>query len=193
MAARKPAAKAAAQGRFIALFRGINVGKAKRVAMADLRQLIGELGYGEVRTLLNSGNAVFSAPEGSELTAAQAIQDAMVVKLGVMSRVTVISAAELAAMVVENPLLDVATDLSRLFAYIVNQADALPALAPLVAADWTPEALALGKRTVYLWCANGVLESRAAVVLGKHLGDGMTARNWNTISKLHAMCAEPAA
>ena len=46
--------------RQIALLRGVNVGRAKRIAMADLRQLIGKLGYTDVRTLLNSGNIVFS-------------------------------------------------------------------------------------------------------------------------------------
>ena len=46
-------------GTHVALLRGINVGKAKRVAMADLRGLMEELGYTEVRTLLNSGNVVF--------------------------------------------------------------------------------------------------------------------------------------
>ena len=46
--------------RYVALFRGINVGKAKRIAMADLRALLGKLGYTDVQTLLNSGNAVFT-------------------------------------------------------------------------------------------------------------------------------------
>jgi uncharacterized protein (DUF1697 family) len=46
--------------RCVALFRGINVGKAKRIAMADLRKLFEGLGYGDVRTLLNSGNVVFT-------------------------------------------------------------------------------------------------------------------------------------
>jgi len=45
----------------VALLRGINVGKAKRIAMADLRALIEGLGYTDVRTLLNSGNVVFSS------------------------------------------------------------------------------------------------------------------------------------
>ena len=50
--------------RYVALFRGINVGKAKRIAMADLRALLEKLGYTDVKTLLNSGNAVFTgAPE----------------------------------------------------------------------------------------------------------------------------------
>ena len=48
--------------RYIALLRGVNVGRAKRIAMADLRKLIADLGYGEVRSVLNSGNVVFSGP-----------------------------------------------------------------------------------------------------------------------------------
>src|SRR4051794_32869155 len=48
-------------GRQVALIRGINVGKAKRVAMADLRAALEDLGYTDVRTLLNSGNVVFTA------------------------------------------------------------------------------------------------------------------------------------
>ena len=44
--------------RRVALLRGINVGKAKRVAMAALRKLFEDLGYGDVHTLLNSGNVV---------------------------------------------------------------------------------------------------------------------------------------
>jgi len=44
----------------VALIRGINVGRAKRVAMADLRAVVTDLGYRDVRTLLNSGNVVFA-------------------------------------------------------------------------------------------------------------------------------------
>ncbi len=51
---------------FVALLRGINVGKAKRIAMADLRNVFSSLGYGNVQTLLNSGNVVFDVPKGTE-------------------------------------------------------------------------------------------------------------------------------
>jgi uncharacterized protein (DUF1697 family) len=57
-------------GRFVALLRGINVGTAKRVAMAELRAMVEELGYRAVSTLLNSGNVVFTAQELSEVVAA---------------------------------------------------------------------------------------------------------------------------
>ena len=49
----------------VALLRGINVGTAKRIAMADLRGVMTGLGYSDVRTLLNSGNVVFTAPPRS--------------------------------------------------------------------------------------------------------------------------------
>lgn len=49
-------------GKQIALIRGINVGKAKRIAMSDLRELCTNLGFTDVKTLLNSGNVVFNAP-----------------------------------------------------------------------------------------------------------------------------------
>ncbi len=51
--------------RFVALVRGINVGTAKRVAMADLRALVEALGYRNAATLLNSGNVVFEGPAGA--------------------------------------------------------------------------------------------------------------------------------
>jgi uncharacterized protein (DUF1697 family) len=50
---------------FIALLRGINVGKANRIPMADLRALLEGLGHTDVTTLLNSGNAVFRATKGT--------------------------------------------------------------------------------------------------------------------------------
>jgi len=60
----------------VALIRGINVGKAKRVAMADLRALLEKLGYGDVRTLLNSGNIVYTVPAKLRGDSAARIQKA---------------------------------------------------------------------------------------------------------------------
>ncbi len=51
--------------KFVALLRGINVGKAKRVSMENLRALLAGLGFTDVSTLLNSGNAVFQATGGA--------------------------------------------------------------------------------------------------------------------------------
>ncbi|KQQ87495.1 DUF1697 domain-containing protein [Massilia sp. Leaf139] len=178
--------------RYIALIRGINVGRAKRVAMADLRKLIDELGYRDVRSVLNSGNLVFTADGLDPAVAAAAIEEQMVLKFGVAARVMVLSGEELAAVLAENTLLSQATDHARLLVFILGDVAVRPALAPLGERSWSPEALALGQRAVYVWCPESVLSSAAASALGKQLGDNTTSRNWNTLCKLYALCNEPA-
>jgi len=178
--------------RYIALLRGINVGRAKRVAMADLRALVAELGHTDVRSLLNSGNIVFSAGNIDPLAAAAAIEEAMVLKVGVAARVMVLAASDLAAVLAENTLLPLASDHARLLVFLLPDTQARAALAPLCERDWGEGALALGQRAAYVWCPDGVLDSPAAAVLGKQLGDTTTSRNWNTLCKLYALCTEAA-
>jgi uncharacterized protein (DUF1697 family) len=179
--------------RRVALLRGINVGRAKRVAMADLRALVAELGGGEVRTLLNSGNVVFTAADAARPPAddARRIEAAIERRLGVRSRVTVLTAAELAAVVAEHPLRGVADHPSRLLVAVPADADALKQLAPLAARDWGPERLVAGRRAGWLWCPGGISAGRLAEAVDRALGDAVTMRNWNTITKLHAL-ATPA-
>lgn len=178
--------------RQIALLRGINVGRAKRVAMADLRKLVADLGYADVRTVLNSGNVVYDCPAGaaSAAEAATRIEEALVLKLGVGARVTVLDAAQLAHVVEDNCLHPVADDPSRLLVAVLNNPADRERLQPLVRQSWEPEAFALGRWAAYLWCADGILASRAAAAMGKLLGDAVTTRNWTTISKLHALACE---
>src|SRR2546421_7872366 len=149
-------------GRQVALIRGINVGRAKRVAMADLRVLVEGLGYGDVRTLLNSGNVVFTAPRAAAGNATARIEKALATELGVSARVTVLSATELADAVTENPLLEVANDFSRLLVAVLGNPADRTKLAPLTKQDWATEALAVGTRVAYLWCPEGILASRLA-------------------------------
>ena len=171
----------------MALLRGINVGAAKRVAMADLRALVEDLGYCDVRTVLNSGNVVFSVPDAAAVDAAAGIQAAMAERLGVSCRVVALSAAELAAIVADNPLLPIADSPSRLFvAVLANPADRV-LLRPLAEQDWAPEVLAVGARAAYLWCPDGMAVSRLADAVGRVLGDGVTTRNWATMAKLRAL------
>src|SRR5262245_25439905 len=106
--------------RHVALIRGINVGRAKRVAMAELRAVSENLGYGDVGTLLDSGNVVFTAPRAAAGDAAVRIEEALANGLGVSARVTVLSAVELAAAVTENPLLEVANDPSRFLVAVLK-------------------------------------------------------------------------
>ena len=176
-------------GRQIALLRGINVGRAKRISMADLRALVETLGYRDVSTLLNSGNVVFTAKSVAAGGAATRIEKALATRLGISARVTVLTAAELASIVAENPLLGIATDPSRLLVAVLFSSSDRARLKPLLAQDWSPDALAVGERVAYIWCPPGMLQSPAAEAVGRALGDAVTTRNWATILKLHATCS----
>lgn len=175
--------------RYIALLRGINVGKAKRVAMADLRALMAALGFTGVRTLLNSGNAVFDARGGTAAGHAKRLRAAILAQTGVDCEVVVKTAADLAAAIAEHPLRRHADDDARLLVMFTQDAAALAELAPLASGDWAPEAFAVGTHAAWLWCANGVIESRVAKAVGKVLRDRGTARNWATVEKLQALAA----
>ncbi|MCA9727704.1 MAG: DUF1697 domain-containing protein, partial [Candidatus Eisenbacteria bacterium] len=98
--------------RQVAFLRGINVGKAKPVAMADLRAVVKGLGFTDVATLLNSGNLVYTASV-APASAAASIENAIAEELEVESRVTALTAAELRSILDENPLAGKADNPSR--------------------------------------------------------------------------------
>jgi uncharacterized protein (DUF1697 family) len=170
-----------------AFLRGINVGKAKRVAMADLRDLVAGLGYGDVKTLLNSGNVLFSAPGVTAAEAAQRIEKALAARLRIDSRVTVLTAKEMRAVIEDNPFAAIATEPSRLLIAVPFTKSDLEKLRPHLTRDWSPESFALGSRVAYMWCPGGVLESGVNETVGKTLRDAVTVRNWATMSKLRAL------
>lgn len=171
---------------FIALLRGINVGRARRIAMVDLRALFERLGFTQVHTLLNSGNVVFEAPRPQARALAAAIRAGIAAQFGFEMPVVVLSAAELDDIVAANPLRVVATDASRHLVAFFADAAGLQAAQALLARPWADDALAVGSRAAYLWCAAGVIESPLSQAFSRATGEAATARNWATVLKLQA-------
>jgi uncharacterized protein (DUF1697 family) len=178
---------------FIALLRGINVGRAKRISMSDLRELLESLGCSDVRTLLNSGNAVFAAPASKVSRLAQNIESALQQRRGFTASTLVISTDELQKIIEHNPLADVATDHSRHLVAFAWDTKALAKAKPLLETDWQPDVLEVGPSAAYLWCASGILESKLLKAFGRATRDTVTTRNWATVLKLQAMVAESVA
>lgn len=174
-----------AAGTWIALLRGINVGTAKRVAMADLRRLLEGLGYADVRTILNSGNAVFTA-DADEPDVVRTVEAAIADQMDIQVSVIVRSARELSSVVGANPF--VAEGLAPTF-LAVSFFDVEPAAAAwraLGAGSYLPDRWAKGERCAYLAQPNGFSGSNLPD-LGKVLGVVPTARNWATTTKLAAL------
>lgn len=175
------------KSRQVALIRGINVGRAKRVAMADLRAMMERLGYRDCRTLLNSGNLVFTSESDSPQASALRIEQAMEAELGVAAPVMALDARDFSTIISECPLVEVAEDPSRLLvSFLLNPAQQ-DQLAPLTKRVWKPEAMALGSFAAYLWCPDGVLKSQLLVAVDRALGQALTTRNWKTVLKIQAV------
>jgi uncharacterized protein (DUF1697 family) len=173
--------------RRVALLRGINLARAKRIAMADLCQLFEDLGHADVRTLLNSGNVVFTAGGRSGDRLEERLERAIAERLGVTTSVIVLTGREVAAAVRGNPLGKVATNPAKLLVVALRDAKAAASLTPLLEQRWRPEAIALEKRIAYLWCADGIHSSRLWTAVNRAAGDGATARNIATMTKLLEM------
>lgn len=171
----------------VALLRGINVGRAKRLAMADLRALVEELGYVDVCTLLNSGNIIFTVPGTKRGDPAARIEKAVASRLGVSARVTVLTAPEIDDAVRDNPLTEVADNPSRLLVMVLADPTVRTQLEPLLKQPWNPEAIALGRRVAYLWCPQGIIDSPLSAAVSRAIGDAGTARNMATMMKIQAL------
>jgi len=174
---------------YAALLRGINVGGNKKVPMADLRAVLTGLGLGEVRTLLQSGNAVFTSEEDTDrLTAV--IEAALADRFGFPVRVMVRSASELRAAADANPFPDPASDPAKYtVTFLSGRADPerLDAIDP---ASCAPDEYRLGDggRELYGHFPNGLGRSKLSPLLDKRrLGVEATTRNWNTVTRLVEM------
>ncbi len=168
----------------VALLRGVNnIGATRRVAMADLRVLFEGLGFRDVRTVLNSGNVIFSAPNKGRDEVLARIEKGLAAKLGLTSPVTVLSGREVAAAVRNNPFSDVATNPSHLLVVVPRRRSDQGRRRPLLKERWAPEALVLGSRVAYVWCANGVARSPLWAAVDRALERTGTVRNIATFTK----------
>jgi uncharacterized protein (DUF1697 family) len=181
----------AASSRHVALLRAVNVGGRNRIAMSDLRELLEGLGYGEVRTHLQSGNAVFTAAGGSAERLGREIEGALAEEVGLVAKVLVRTRAELERAITANPLLEVADDHSRLLVTFLSDAPDREVIAELAPADFEPDVFAVGEREIYAWYPEGVRATRLSNAFWeRRLGIVATGRNWRTVTRLLALMDE---
>lgn len=178
--------------RQVALLRGINVGGNKLVDMATLRAVLTDLGYADVRTYLQSGNAIFSSDISAAggAGAAAAIEDAIVGQFGFGCRVVVRTAAELDAVKAADPLLGLLGNPSRHLVGFLAAPPEPDGAQRLTDGDYGDDVLRIVDEHLYLWCPNGITGSPFGKLnFDRILGVAVTMRNWNTVTKLAEMAA----
>ncbi|HEU5427243.1 MAG TPA: DUF1697 domain-containing protein [Actinocrinis sp.] len=183
---------------YVALLAAVNVGKRK-VPMADLRDLLGGLGYRDVRTYLASGNAVFDVPgdardSDSPDASAALISAALADRFGFDVPCLVRTGAYLEAVIKACPFPADTLEGKQLHAVFYSADVAADRYADIDQAAFLPEEFRLGEQVMYLYAPNGLGRSELAAALAKPAGrlNGIqaTGRNWNTVKALAQMaCA----
>lgn len=175
---------------YIALLRGINVGKNKRVAMADLRALVERIGYTNVKTHLNSGNVVFSGPSQPNQAVAAAIETAIAQTLAMEIPVVVRTGEELQRIVAENPFPERADDHTTLHVAFLSGTPDPKVVDTLASVDKGDDDYRVLGDNVYLSYPNKIT---GAVFMPTGLDNALnlpsTSRNWRTVLKLAEMTA----
>jgi uncharacterized protein (DUF1697 family) len=155
--------------------------------MARLRAALGDHGYEDVKTYLQSGNVVVRTAQSSSTLApsvAKAIRDEFGLTVGVVVR----TSKEMADVVSANPFLP-AKDAASLHVVFLPAAPEATALARVDADRFVPEAFAAAGRQIYLHLPDGMGRSKLATALMRALPDG-TARNWRTVTELHRLSSK---
>jgi uncharacterized protein (DUF1697 family) len=174
--------------RLVALLRGVNVGGHKKVPMARLREVLDGAGFEDVRTYVQSGNVVLTAPRRSPAKVGREIEAAIEDAFGFDVSVVMRTRDEIAALVADDPLGDVATNPTfRVVVFLAEKLDR-SRLADVDPAVFAPEAFALRDREIVMWAPNGQRDSKLVKTLTeKRTGVVGTARNWRTVEKLLEM------
>lgn len=170
----------------VVLLRGINLAAKRRVAMADLRAWLTDLGYTDVRTLLQSGNVVLRTKK-RPATVRKEVEAALLEGAGFTVDCVLRTAEELRAVVDADPFGDVATDPSR---YLVSFLDVPGKWPDVDPAAFEPERVHLSEREAYFWVPGGIQKSKILAAFPSRKGEVATVRNWNTVNKLLAMADE---
>jgi uncharacterized protein (DUF1697 family) len=172
----------------IALLRAVNVGGIK-VSMADLRTWLAELGFEDVQTLLNSGNAVFRSQNKNGATLEKFLETEFAKRIGSQTDFFVRSVEEWKSIIARNPFSKEARqDPGHLLVVLLKRSPTGEEVEALRAAITGPEILQADGKHAYVYYSAGIGTSKLTTkLIEKKLGTPNTGRNWNTMLKLAAL------
>ncbi|PYL54105.1 MAG: DUF1697 domain-containing protein [Verrucomicrobia bacterium] len=174
---------------YVAMLRGINVGRGKVVKMERLRASLESLGFDGVRTYVQSGNVVFESEQKSAAELSKKIETKILRDFGFAVPVILKRSKEIEQIVRDNPLVkEKGIDHSKLHVTFLSDAPPTAALKALEPLATSRERFRVLNREVYLYCPDGYGTSKLAnTTIEKKLSVVATTRNWRTVNALLEM------
>ena len=178
------------QKTYIALFRGINVGGNRQLPMSEVRGLLEKHGCVDVRTYVQSGNAIFRSAVANPADLATRVTAAVAKTRGFEPRVLVLTRGELERAAAGNPFPQADGNPTSLHLFFLTERPKKPDLQSLESLKAPTENFALKDRTFYLHTPDGFGKSKLATRAERLLGVEATARNWRTVTTLIEMARQ---
>ena len=175
---------------FVALFSGINVGGNRIVRMAELRSFFEDLGFSDVATYVQSGNAVFRAKKADAAALTKQIETAFEKKWGFHSRIMVRDLGWFERLVADNPYPEIAEEPTKLHAYVLEREPTGDEVARLAEKCTGPERFEIKGDVLYLHAPDGLGKSVFAGLIPRTLKVPGTARNWRSVLALQEMAGQ---
>ena len=164
------------------------MGKNK-TPMAELRKVLTDAGFGNVRTYIASGNAVVDS-DFSALEVEQRVHDLIKEHIGPDLKVIVRTGAQLQTVLDENPFTG-GYDISRVFFTFFQQPPLPGKVIELTSKDYGEEKLGITDHAAYMFIPGSAARSELSnIMLEKQLKVAATTRNFNTVAKLIEMSAQ---
>ncbi len=158
--------------------------------MKELVALLGDLGARDVKTYIQSGNAVFESTEKNRTRLSRVIAAEVRKRHGFEPHVLVIGVEALEEAVANNPFPEAVGDPAKLHLGFLASVPRNPSLEKLESFRKGNECFRLIGSVFYLYAPEGVGRSRLAANSEKLLGVPMTDRNWRTVCRLRDMATE---
>ncbi len=172
---------------WIALFRGINVGGKNILPMNELVRDLQSLHLENIKTCIQSGNAIFRSSGPVSATLGAKIAAKIENRRGFRPHVLILGADQLENAIESNPFSEAEAEPKTLHLFFLASAPAAPDIESLTEAESPSERFHLTDHVFYLHAPDGIGRSKLAANAEKFLGVPVTARNWRTVQKLWEM------
>lgn len=175
---------------YITLFRGINVGGKNSLPMKVLVAILEEMGCKNIRTYIQSGNAIFQSKEKNISTLSKNISLGVMQRYDFQPHILVLEISDIEKAIAKNPFPEAASDPSTLHLGLLSKVPVNPDLSKLEKIKQASERFLMMDKFFYLHAPDGFGRSKLAAGCEKLLDVPMTFRNWKTICKIREMAFE---
>jgi len=174
---------------YIAILRGINVSGQKMMKMDDLKKLMEELPFKNVRTYIQSGNIIFDYENTGQADLAKLIEVKIEQKYRFQVPVIVLNNSKIETVLKQNSFINLRNEnIDKLYVTFLSENPQQEKLDKLTIPGNIKDEFVISGDLIYLFCPDGYGNTKLNNnFFEQKLKVTATIRNWKTVIKLSEM------